>query len=83
MLDEAFSKSSHAVAGRIISALNEFGLHPLFVTPNKEMRLLRAHTRSAILVHRKDLRATLTSLSWEELEAHAEKMTRKAHEIPG
>ncbi|PSF05511.1 hypothetical protein C7H09_14505 [Marinobacter fuscus] len=83
VLDEAFSKSSHAVAGRIISALNEFGLHPLFVTPNKEMRLLRAHTRSAILVHRKDLRATLTSLSWEELEAHAEKITRRAHEIPG
>lgn len=83
VLDEAFSKSSHAVAGRIISALNEFGLHPLFVTPNKEMRLLRAHTRSAILVHRKELQATLTSLSWEELEAHAEKMTRKAHEIPG
>ncbi|HCW89556.1 MAG TPA: hypothetical protein DHU56_05810, partial [Marinobacter sp.] len=63
------------------SALNEFGLHPLFVTPNKEMRLLRSHTRSAILVHRKDLRATLTSLSWEELESHAEKITRKAHEI--
>ena len=83
VLDEAFSKSSHAVAGRIISALNEFGLHPLFVTPNKEMRLLRAHTRSAILVHRKDLHATLTSLSWEELETHAEKMTRKRHEVPG
>ncbi|OHY78831.1 ATP-binding protein [Marinobacter sp. AC-23] len=82
ILDEAFSKSSHAVAGRIISALNEFGLHPLFVTPNKEMRLLRDHTRSAILVHRKETRATLTSLSWEELEAHAEKMTRKPHEIP-
>lgn len=83
VLDEAFSKSSHAVASRIISALNEFGLHPLFVTPNKEMRLLRDHTRSAILVHRKDVRATLTSLSWEELEAHAEKMIRKPHEIPG
>jgi uncharacterized protein YPO0396 len=83
VLDEAFSKSSHAVAGRIISALNEFGLHPLFVTPNKEMRLLRVHTRSAILVHRKDQRATLTSLSWEELEAHAKKMTGKTHEIPG
>ena len=83
VLDEAFSKSSHAVAGRIISALNEFGLHPLFVTPNKEMRLLRAHTRSAILVHRKELQATLTSLSWEELETHAERMARKAHEIPG
>lgn len=83
VLDEAFSKSSHAVAGRIISALNEFGLHPLFVTPNKEMRLLRDHTRSAILVHRKDLQATLTSLSWEALEAHAEKMTRKPHEVAG
>lgn len=83
VLDEAFSKSSQAVAGRIISALNEFGLHPLFVTPNKEMRLLRAHTRSAILVHRKDLQATLTSLSWEALEAHAEKKTWKTHEIPG
>ena len=83
VLDEAFSKSSHAVAGRIISALNEFGLHPLFVTPNKEMRLLRAHTHSAILVHRKALRATLTSLSWEELETHAEQLTRKSHEVPG
>lgn len=73
VLDEAFSKSSQAVAGRIISALREFGLHPLFVTPNKEMRLLRDHTRSAILVHRKGARATLTDLSWEELEAHARK----------
>lgn len=72
VLDEAFSKSSQAVAGRIISALREFGLHPLFVTPNKEMRLLRAHTRSAILVHRKGACATLTDLSWEELEAHAQ-----------
>lgn len=81
VLDEAFSKSSQAVAGRIISALNEFGLHPLFVTPNKEMRLLRAHTRSAILVHRKHQQATLTSLSWEELETHAEKRTRIPHEI--
>lgn len=71
VLDEAFSKSSQAVAGRIIAALHEFGLHPLFVTPNKEMRLLRAHTRSAILIHRKDQRATMTSLSWEELEEHA------------
>lgn len=71
VLDEAFSKSSQAVAGRIVSALREFGLHPLFVTPNKEMQLLRSHTRSAILVHRKASRATLTSLSWEELQAHA------------
>lgn len=71
VLDEAFSKSSQAVAGRIISALREFGLHPLFITPNKEMRLLRAHTRSAVLIHRRGLRATMTSLSWEELEEKA------------
>lgn len=76
VLDEAFSKSSQAVAGRIISALREFGLHPLFVTPNKEMRLLRAHTRSAILVHRKGLQATMTSLSWEELDTLARSRQR-------
>ncbi len=71
VLDEAFSRSSRAAAGRIISALREFGLHPLFVTPNKEIPLLRAHTRSAIIVHRKGQRATLTSISWEELDLRA------------
>ncbi len=81
VLDEAFSKSSQAVAGRIISALNEFGLHPLFVTPNKEMRLLRNHTRSAILVHRKDMKSTLTSLSWEMLEEHARDRILKQYEV--
>lgn len=64
VLDEAFSKSSQSAATRIIKALREFGLHPLFVTPNKEMSLLRANTRSAILVHR----ATLHSLTWQELD---------------
>lgn len=73
VLDEAFSKSSHAVAGRIIRALTEFGLHPLFVTPNKELRLLREHTRSAIVVHRRGNQATTTSLSWDALEAHAKR----------
>jgi uncharacterized protein YPO0396 len=77
VLDEAFSKSSHAVAGRIIRALAEFGLHPLFVTPNKELRLLRDHTRSAIVVHRRGTQATLTALSWEELEQHAAERTRR------
>jgi uncharacterized protein YPO0396 len=77
VLDEAFSKSSQSVAGRIISALREFGLHPLFITPNKEMRLLRVHTRSAVLIHRRDLRATMTSLSWEELESYAEAQLEK------
>ena len=67
VLDEAFSKSSQAVAARIIQALREFGLHALFVTPNKEMRLLRNHTRSAVLVHRRGRQASLASLSWEEL----------------
>ncbi len=77
VLDEAFSKSSQAVAGRIIRALTEFGLHPLFVTPNKELRLLREHTRSAIVVHRKGAQATMTTLSWEALEAHARNRTAR------
>jgi len=72
VLDEAFSKSSHAVAGRIVKALHEFGLHPLFVTPNKELRLLRDHTRSAVVVHRRGSQASLTSLEWEALDAHAQ-----------
>lgn len=79
VLDEAFSKSSQAVAGRIIRALAEFGLHPVFVTPNKELRLLRDHTRSAIVVHRRGAQATMTSLSWETLETHAlQRMQRQA-----
>ncbi|MES9882901.1 MAG: SbcC/MukB-like Walker B domain-containing protein, partial [Sedimenticola sp.] len=73
VLDEAFSKSSQAVAARIIKALRQFGLHPLFITPNKEMRLLRSHTRSAILVHRRGPFASTTSLSWEELDRQARK----------
>jgi uncharacterized protein YPO0396 len=81
VLDEAFSKSSHAVAGRIIRALTEFGLHPLFVTPNKELRLLRDHTRSAIVVHRRGAQATMTSLSWEELEQHARDRTQRKAEL--
>ncbi|MDZ7921418.1 ATP-binding protein [Rhodoferax sp.] len=71
VLDEAFSKSSQAVAARIIQALREFGLHALFVTPNKELRLLRNHTRSAVLVHRLGRQATLASLRWHELDARA------------
>jgi uncharacterized protein YPO0396 len=81
VLDEAFSKSSHAVAGRIIRALAEFGLHPLFVTPNKELRLLREHTRSAIVVHRRGSQATVTSLTWEELAVHAVERGKRAEAI--
>ena len=68
VLDEAFSKSSQTVAARIIDALAVFGLHPLFVTPNKELSLLRANTRSAILVNRRNSEARLTAVSWEELD---------------
>lgn len=68
VLDEAFSRSSQVVAGRIIAALKEFGLHAVFVTPNKEMRLLRNHTRSAIIVHRMAQASSLVSMSWEMLE---------------
>ena len=70
ILDEAFSKSSQAVATRIISALKQFGLHPLFVTPNKEMRLLRNHTQSAVLVHRRGVESKALSLSWKEIDQH-------------
>ena len=68
VLDEAFSRSSPAVAGRIIAALKEFGLHALFITPNKEMRLLRNHTRSAIVVHRRGLASSMVAMSWQALD---------------
>ncbi len=83
VLDEAFSRSSHAVAGRIIAALKEFGLHALFITPNKEMRLLRNHTRSAIVVHRRGLSSTLITLSWQELDALKPQTRVKADEVTG
>ncbi len=83
VLDEAFSRSSHAVAGRIIAALKEFGLHALFITPNKEMRLLRKHTRSAIVVHRKGMQSTLTPLSWQALDELSHQRVRKPDEVPG
>ena len=74
ILDEAFSKSSRVVAGRIISALREFGLKPLLITPNKEIKLLRDHTNSAVLIHNRGGRnASMTNMSWEQLEEHAEK----------
>lgn len=82
ILDEAFSRSSHAVAGRIIAALKEFGLHAVFITPNKEMRLLRDHTRSAIVVHRRGQSSNLASLSWEELEHHYLKRDKNQHVLP-
>lgn len=81
VLDEAFSRSSHAVAGRIIAALREFGLHAVFITPNKEMRLLRHHTRSAIVVHRRGLESSLASLSWEALDELHQQHRQARHEV--
>jgi uncharacterized protein YPO0396 len=68
VLDEAFSKSSPSAAARIIDALRVFGLHPIFVTPNKELALLRKHTRKVICVHRSNRNASLASISWEALD---------------
>lgn len=68
VLDEAFSKSSPSAASRIIEALRIFCLHPIFVTPNKEVGLLRQHTRRVICVQRPGKEASLASISWEKLE---------------
>lgn len=79
VLDEAFSRSSHAVAGRIIAALSAFHLHALFITPNKEMRLLRKHTRSAVVVHRRGNKSSLTPVSWQALDEARE---QRAQSVP-
>lgn len=68
VLDEAFSKSSPSAACRIIEALKIFRLHPIFVTPNKEIGLLKQHTRRVICVQRPKKEASLVSISWEMLE---------------
>jgi uncharacterized protein YPO0396 len=68
VLDEAFSKSSPSAATRIIEALRIFGLHPIFVTPNKELGLLKKHTRNVICVQRPGKQASLASISWEKLD---------------
>lgn len=71
VLDEAFSKSSPSAANRIIEALRHFRLHPIFVTPNKEIGLLKQHTRKVICVQRPKKEASLASISWEVLEEYA------------
>ncbi len=68
VLDEAFSKSSPSAAARIIEALRIFRLHAIFVTPNKEIGLLKQHTRKVICVQRPGKEASLASISWEKLE---------------
>ena len=77
VLDEAFSKSSPSAANRIIEALRIFNLHPIFVTPNKEIGLLKKHTRKVICVQRPGTQSTLASITWEklnELAGAAEKL---------
>ncbi|WP_156949806.1 hypothetical protein [Simplicispira psychrophila] len=49
----------------------------LDVTPNKEMRLLRNHTRSAVLVHRRGRQASLANLSWEDISDKLEQIASK------
>ncbi len=71
VLDEAFSKSSRSAATRIVEALRIFGLHPIFVTPNKEISLLKQHTRRVICVQRPHKQSSLASISWEKLEGLA------------
>lgn len=68
ILDEAFSKSSPSAASRIIEALRVFRLHPIFVTPNKEIGLLKQHTRKVICVQRPGKESSLASISWEKLD---------------
>jgi uncharacterized protein YPO0396 len=68
VLDEAFSKSSPSAASRIIEALRIFCLHPIFVTPNKEIGLLKRHTRRVICVQRPGKEASLASISWKKLD---------------
>jgi uncharacterized protein YPO0396 len=71
VLDEAFSKSSQSAATRIVEALRIFGLHPIFVTPNKEIGLLKRHTKRVICVQRPKKQSSLASISWEKLEGLA------------
>jgi uncharacterized protein YPO0396 len=68
VLDEAFSKSSPSAAGRIIEALRVFGLHPIFVTPNKEIGLLRRHTHRVVCVQRSGKQASIATISWDKLD---------------
>ena len=68
ILDEAFSKSSPSAASRIIDALRIFCLHPIFVTPNKEIGLLKQHTRKVICVQRPGKESSLASITWEKLD---------------
>ena len=51
----------------IADALKVFGLYPVFVTPNKEISLLKKHTRRAICVQKGTGGSSLATISWEKL----------------
>ena len=67
VLDEAFSKTSEARARLIADALEAFGLYPVFVTPNKEISLLKKHTRRAICIQKGPRGSTIAAITWEKL----------------
>lgn len=63
------SQKVSAIGGsRIIEGAQIFRLHPIFVTPNKEVGLLKLHTQRVICVRRIGKEASLASISWERLE---------------
>ncbi len=68
IMDEAFSKSSRTAANLIVESLRIFHLTPIFVTPNKEISLLKQHTRKVICVQRRHTESSLASISWERLQ---------------
>lgn len=68
VLDEAFSKTSSGIGTMIMTAMRELGLHPILVTPNKEFRLLRQHTKAAIIVQHHEGRSMTSWFRWEILD---------------
>ena len=46
------------------------------------MRLLRKHTRSAVVVHRRGNASSLTPISWQALDAVREKRREARNEVP-
>ena len=65
ILDEAFSKTSEARASGIIEAAKSFGFSPIFITPNKELGLLKDNTSLAIYIRMINSRSSFHELSWE------------------
>ncbi|OOZ40284.1 hypothetical protein BOW53_08225 [Solemya pervernicosa gill symbiont] len=56
------------VAEGIVAALRQFGLSPLFITPNKEMSLLRKNSNSAVVIFNKNKQSRAATLTWEQID---------------